>query len=337
MTNLKFGARVDNNGDINASSKKDLMKLQASVLTGTASKEEKVELKAAFDAAIKAGAKSDESVKFGAAFAGALAEQVDREGFMRAIFVEQPTVEGAPVSIQVNQKNSVAVITTGSGVIRSQLIQDKFLYPSEFTIGFSATMQKVDLHRTPGDRVQKMYQDALEAIMVREDRTAKKMIDKMIADAANEVDITASEITPKDIGAGITFISEHGGAPAITLMSYTVMNDILTGTSFANFFNPIANMELVKTGRLGELFGTMIMTDAARSGNMKVLNPGECYILNRADLLGAFTDRAGIESAEINGIANPAGGFSSVRGWNLEEIMSMTVFNDKGAYKLIKE
>ena len=63
MTNLKFGARVDNNGDINASSKKDLMKLQASVLTGTASKEEKVELKAAFDAAIKAGAKSDESVK----------------------------------------------------------------------------------------------------------------------------------------------------------------------------------------------------------------------------------------------------------------------------------
>lgn len=337
MTKLNFTARVDNNGDINASSKKDLMKLQASVLTGNASKEEKVELKASFDAAIKAGAKSEDSVKFGAAFASTLAEQIDRDGFMRSIFVEAPTVEGSPITLNIKQKTSIAVITTGSGVIRSQLIQDKFLYPSEFIIGYSATMQKVDLHRTTGDRIQNLYDEALEAIMVREDRTAKSMLDRVIADSAGEVDITAAEVTPKDFGTGITHISEYGGAPAMSLMSYTVMNDILTGTSFANFFNPIANMEIVKTGRLGELFGTMVMTDAARAGNLKVLNPGECYILNRADLLGAYTDRAGIESSEINGITNPAGGFSSVRGWNLEEIMSMSVFNDKGVYKLIKE
>lgn len=336
MSKLKFGARTNEAGDIAASSKRDLMRLQASVLAGTATRDEHKSLQAEFTVAMQAAAGSKESVKFGAALASNLSEQVNREGFMRTIFVEQPTVDQAPVTLRVNQKRNVAVVATGPGLIRSQVIEGKYLNPPEFVIGHSAVISKVEMHRTPGDHLNILHSDSLEAILVQEDKMAKKLMDKMIADSANEVDITATEITPKDIGAGLTFLSDHGGAPAVSMFSYSAMNDVLTGTAFAEFFNPIANMEIVKTGRLGELFGTLILTDAARAGNLKVLNPGEVYILNRADLLGAYTDRKGIEAAEINGINNPAGGFASVRGWNLEEIMSMSVFNDKGVYKLIK-
>lgn len=332
---LKFNVRVDANNDIEAGSKKELMKLQASVMNAKAEESEHTDLKASFSKVQTEGFGTETSVKFGAAFAGELAEQVNREGFLRSIFVEHETQQGSNIVLDIKQKNSIAVVATGPGIVRSQRIQDKFLYPSEFTINYSAVMQKADLARSSTDRVSRLYDEGLEAIMVQEDRTAKKLIDKMLADSSAEVELTAAELTPKDVAAGLTYISDHGGAPAVGLFSYTIWADVMAGTYFSDFFNPIANMELVKTGRLGELYGIMVLTDAARAGNMKVLNPGEMYILNRGDLLGAYTDRYGLESAEVNGI-NQIGGSSSVRGWNIEELVSMSVFNDKGAYKIIK-
>lgn len=335
MSNLKFNVRVDSNNNIEASSKKELMKLQASVMADTSARKEEAELKDKYSAVLKAGFDTEASVKFAAAFAGELSEQINREGFLRSIFVEKETQQGSAIVLDIKRKQSVAVVATGPGIVRSQRIQDKFLYPSEFTISYSAIMSKSDLARSSSDRVAELYDEGLEAIMVQEDRTAKKLIDRMLADSSAEVELTAAELTPKDVATGLTYISDHGGAPAIGLFSYTVWADVMAGTYFSDFFNPIANMELVKTGRLGELYGVMVLTDAARAGNLKVLNPGEMYILNRGDLLGAYTDRYGLESAEINGI-NQIGGSMSARGWNVEELMSMAVFNDKGAYKIIK-
>ena len=59
MTELKFGVRKDANGDMNAASKKDVIKLQASVMNATSKKNYSEDLKTKFEKAITATSISD--------------------------------------------------------------------------------------------------------------------------------------------------------------------------------------------------------------------------------------------------------------------------------------
>lgn len=266
--------------------------------------------------------------ELGASLSGEITTRVEREGFMRTILEKNDLQQGNLPRIRIREPNVRAVLSRGVAQTFAQYVRDKFITADEFAIVSNPHVSEIDLNQGTSDILEDKYFEGLEAILVQEDRTVKKLLDTTVG-LYNDVTYFATGLTPATIGAAKTSL-EQWRLPALNfLFAIDLLNDISVGTSFSTYFDPISKYEIVMTGRIGSLFGMTMITDGYRDPQLQVLEQGEFYITSSPNLLGGYTDRGPVKSVP----SDQANQGILARGWYLSEIVSMAIGNAKAVVK----
>lgn len=328
---------VGRNGQFNAHDNQQLMQIVAGLMSlasegnklmatehddqpETATHREMVQ--AAFDSKV-------ELVALGEVLAEEIQITSNREGLMRRFLARQDLENGTIPNCRVNKKNTAAIVAAGPSQTQTQLIMDNFLYPPEFYITARPYIEQRDIHRSTGDILEEKYVDALEAVMVQEDRTFRKMADDTIG-VNNPLTNIVGSMTPAKLGDLITQVTQWGIPAKYWLIASDIWADIMGNSDFIQAFQTTSYAEeLVKTGRLGSIYGLETISDQFRHQAHKVLNKGEMYIFGSPEMLGQYTDRGGLEAQAIDGTQEKVPG----RGWWMNETVSMVIANPRAVAK----
>ena len=170
---------VGNNGEINASSKKDLlnqsMKLMAaasnSEVTSEAEAKQREEDAAVNRTLLQAAMKDTSALRIvGEKMADSIYVTSNRKGFMRRFLNKIDLKQGDIPRFPVRRKNVSATLVTGPTRVETQITTDRWLTPPELQIAARLLVPQNELNQSNTDILEEKFVEGLEAIMVSEDR-----------------------------------------------------------------------------------------------------------------------------------------------------------------------
>ena len=329
---------IGHNGEVNASSKAELMSVIASLIDHSSAQGgvytedaavSKVELAKKHHDMVTASFSSNEQL---AAVGETLADELyvtsNRDGFMRRFLARQEVAKGSIPTVRMKMKNTVAVIASGPSQIETQLIRDNDYYPAEFYISARPYIEQRDINRSSGDILEEKYIEALEGIMVSEDRTWKKMAEATVG-ISNGMSNFVGQMTPTALGQFRNLVTRWGIPASTWLIANDLWTDLLADVGFQAIIDPVSKHELLLSGQLGDILGMTIVSDSFRHEEHKVLSKGEQYIIGSPINHGTYSDRGGIDSLPIDHSIERIPG----RGWSLTESVSMIIANPRSVAK----
>lgn len=337
-TTLKHrGSRVFNDaGELNASNKKDALAIIASLLEGDQLKDVVSETEAEADegrqerastvAAIIADKTLSKSAETGVEMAATILQSINRAGFMRNLLRYQPLEQGQRPEVTVTMSEVEAATVIAPTQVRLQVVRGNLIMPPEVALSARILVTGADMNVARGDILQEKYDSGVEAFLVAEDRLFVKAAKSLAQSNARIVNHVSTDLTPMALAAGMGMVSDWGLPLGAILMPSNLMPQITMGQVWADLIDPFTRMEILRTGRLGTIYGAEIITDGARDPSMKVLEPNEILFLAGADYLGEYTDRGGIQAVPIGPAETGINGF----GWHMVEYLSATVANHRG-------
>jgi hypothetical protein len=269
----------------------------------------------------------------GTAIGMELYETANRDGFMRRFLMKADVQQGSIPRIRFSFKTQYAVAASSAAQIQPLMVRSKFLLPPEFYVEDYLLIEEREINQSSGDILEEKLLEAQEAVMVREDTIWKNLANALVGAANQQVNVVGS-FTPQAMQVMRQQITAWGLTADTMLFASDVWSDILTNSSFTQFFDPVSQYEVVQTGVIGRVLGLTLISDAYRVPQLKVLNQGEIYMVTRPDYHGAYTDRGPVTAQEINGQANGMG--VPARGWYLWEQLSMTVPNARSLVKAVR-
>lgn len=330
---------VDSKGQFNAHDNKQLMQIVSGLMSlaeqgnqVVATTEEAEQhmtnremVQAAFDS-------HEELVALGEVLAEDIQITSSREGFMRRFLARQDLEQGQIPQARMNKKNTAAVVAVGPTQTQTQYVRDNFFYPREFYITARPYIEQRDIARSTGDILEEKYTDSLEAVMVTEDRTFKALADATI-NIANPITNIAGTMSPLALGSLTSQVTQWGIPAKHWLIASDLWADIIGDPEFtASFQTTSYAEELVRSGRLGSIFGLEVSSDQFRHEAHKVLGRGEQYIFGSPEMLGQYTDRGGLEAQAIDGTQEKIPG----RGWWMSELVSILIANPRAVAKAVR-
>lgn len=328
-------------GELNASSKRDALQAIAGLLDMVSKDEATSKTQEQIVAAqkarqIMATAYADRSpnsrfAELGETVADALQTHVTREGFMRRVIARQE-VSGNVAIHRAQVKEVVAVVSRGTPQVYPQYLRGgRTIIAQEFAIVANIFFSKLGVIQAGDGIYEEKFNEALEAIMVAEDRHLKTLLDACVGPyPGNALNYVSGGLTPSHIASFGQYLIEIGsGASGTILMAADYTTDMIASAAFSNYYDPVTKLTAIRDGRIMNIFGREVITDGYRHPNLRVLNPGEMYFLAPPEMVGAYTDRGPVESTEVNGAPDQRTG----RGWAFEEILSMAIHNPSGVVK----
>lgn len=338
MTELRFGNRrnvIASNGELNANNKKDLALQIANLLTASANGE----IVPAKITASQRAAESRELLlaawnnperfeQLGIAMAAELQEANSRQGFVRQLVIEEPISQGGFPRHRVRYPNVVAVQAVTPTDVLPQLVRDRYIYPPELSMVANIEIENREIAQATGDILEEKYREGLEAIMVAEDRLWRTAADATVG-IANPLTAIAGSMDPATLRATITKVTDWNIPATKTLLANDLWNDICTDTDFLDAFDPLSQNEILLTGKLGQIYGTELITDGFRPPEQRVLGSGELYVVGQDTLHGAITSREGVVPTPINGAIRNR----PTKGWFFEELFSLSITNARSVAK----
>lgn len=326
------GSVINASGELNASSKADLIAQIGRIIT------------AASEGAFREEASSDEDIKrqrreaiaelqadtsgeawkvMGEALATEIYETTNREGFVRRLTQYKEVGQGEINQVTIKEKQVIGVIATSPSQYMATEIRQRKLIPAEFHCGDYILIDTMELATATSDLLEEKYEEGLEAVMVQEDRLWKKMAD-MASGISNEKQYF-SALSPA-VFARMKNEIDRWGIPVTTcLFSTNLWTDVISNPDFAAVFDPVTQWELLQEGYLGMMYGVSIMTDNFRQPNLKVLEPGDIYMVGDPLHHGVLTMRGSMIAENINKFAEG----ESKKGWFMDEIISLVIGNSK--------
>lgn len=329
MMNLKIRNSRENlvdyrSGEFNASSKEELKRSilaalgKPSVADEEVSKEVYTEVLSAYN-----DRTTNKFKTVGAAIAGELYTAQERQGFARRLLKKVETQVGSNVRMDVKFPNTVAVQATSPSQVQPVFLADKHYWPAEVDLAVNLLIYKQEINTTVGDIVAEKLREAKEAIMVSEDRLWKKSADALVG-LSNNMQLLAGGLTPDSLVAMKSEVENWKLSVDKMLIATDVQNDLF-GNNFSSWFDPVTKYEYISTGKLGSLLDMEIITDSNRDPVLKVLNPGDIYLIAPAEYHGGIADRGPVEATEIDGALQGR----NARGWYLVETVSIMVSNSR--------
>ena len=268
----------------------------------------------------------------GAAIGAKVTEAADREGFMRNLLVNGDVQQANIVRTRVVLKNVVAILASGPSEIYAALVRDNYLYPPEFYVQASVFVEEREIQQGSAEVLDDAYNKSLEAVMVEEDQTWKRMADSTVGLENSQVALSGG-LTPATLASMRSDVSRWNIAPTSILMASNLWSDIIgNAASWANLFDPVTQFEIIQTGRLGTLLGLDIRTDAYRHANLQVLEAGEFYIIGAPEMHGVYTDRGPVVADELTTAHQRTPG----RGWLMHELISIVLHNPRSLVKGVR-
>ena len=341
LTDLRFGnsnqrALSESSGEFNAYDKKELIRsitqmfgaMSSGEIRHQTSEERMDEINARREVVVAAYADSDKWAALGADLAVKIQEQRNREGFMRRLAVGQDLKQGQLPRVNVPMWDSMAVVATGPANVQFQLIRNKQFYPAEFEVIANLRCDRLELEQVGGDILDNLYNQGLDAIMVKEDKLWKQSADLTVG-VVNPLNYIAGTLTPQILATIRQGVTDWNLPATTALISNDFWADIIGNNDFATMLDPVTKYDLVMNGNLGTLVGLELMTDGFRQPNQKVLNRGEIYVVSTPEHHACYSDRGGVRSEPTTG----ADTGSTSRGWLMSELLSFTMANPRSVSK----
>lgn len=328
-----FGA----NGEINASSKKELIEKIASLMTGAQAEGKTAsdrlferrttdEYNAHLDRYAEAlrVARTDRSgqgfMVLGEVLGEEVYETLGREGFARNCLMVRNLGDKEVGRVRVRKKDVVAQISTTNINTTRVMVRQFWVYPGEYYITGYASIEEKEIAQAGTELLDDKYQDLLEQVMVREDQHVKDQWDDTVG-TFNPL-LTFNTFTPLFFSQGKINV-DHWGIPCTrAVMAWDLWNDIAAEPEFANWFDPVTKHELILEGKLGSIMDVQIITDAFRYDTLRVLDDGEMYFLGPQIAVGTITQRRPLQAEPTNryNFGQPE------RGWFMFQIQGDAVF-----------
>lgn len=327
---------VGANGELNASSKKELFARQAQFMaamsSGLVTSDERAQMiqaaneSQATNKKLLAAAFNDANAHrvLGEMMADELYVTANRSGFMRKFLAKINVQQGSVPRFPMRMKNVTSVYSTSPTKIESQITRDPWFMPPEFQIITRPFVPQNEINQSAGDVLQEKFVEATEATMVAEDRIWYNQ-----AVALNGIDnnltVVAGQLTPLIVAEVRNNVTRWGMKAAHLLIASDIMNDVIGNTEFQNAIDPVARHELLMTGTLGTIYGMNVVTDAYRFPEHKVLGQGEFFVISDPVTHGAYCDRDGLQSQPTDISVEKIAG----RGWIMYESMAMAIVNSR--------
>lgn len=330
---------VGHNGEINAGSKKELMHQVSALVEAYTSGQVKREANLSQEVIasrqkLVAEAISDRTGNAWKVLGEVIGDEVwialKREGFARKTLLYKPLGRNDVGKIRVRQKNVRGFMATTASGRPQSVVRQSWVYPPEFYLSATPIIEIKELESAGGDLLEEKYEDALEQIMVAEDRTWRTL-----GDTAATVSNTLTyfnNLTPTVFSSLRTQVSRWHIPVTQCILAYDLWDDIIAHTGFSGWFDPVSKFKIVTEGYLGDILGVSIHSDAFRDPNQRVLDTGEIYMCGAPQMLGAITQRSELA-------AEPIDKFNSAqpyRGWYMYCCEGMALINSRAISKGIK-
>ncbi|QRE00273.1 hypothetical protein [Burkholderia phage BCSR5] len=324
---------VGRGGELNASSKKDLLQRQAQFLS--AASQRHVVSDAVFAATeenkkvhaeLLHAAFNDPNTHrvLGQRMAESLFMTANRQGFMRKYLTKITVEQGSIPRFPVRKKDVTAVWSTSPTKVGTTIVRDKWYTPPELSIVARPFVTQNELNQSAGDVLQEKYVEATEAIMVAEDRLWYNQV-KQIIGIDNNLTVIGGQLTPYSFTTVMTNVTRWGLKAPHVLLATDLYMDIIGNVDFYSAIDPVARHELLLTGELGVMYGCTITSDAYRHPEHKVLDQGEFFVISDPLNHGAYSDRGGLQSQPIDIAITEIPG----RGWVMHEQMAISIANSR--------
>lgn len=311
----QVGGRMTNDqGEINASDKDELAKkinsIYAMVTSGDigsgsgfedssvakARLQAKVEKHNELCSAFKSG---DDRLKvMGEVFAEDVWETMNRQGFTPTLVARKDVIDGIDNRIRKRRKDVTAfqIINDGEGI--AQIVEQAYIYPEDYYLQCQVLIEERELAQAGPEFLDEKFQDALEAIMVRQDRILRTLF--LATAGVFNAPISFANFTPQVLTALRTQVASNGIPAAHMLFSFDLWDDMIADPSFTAWWEPVHKYQLIMEGRLGALLNMKLITDGFRYETLRVLQPGEIFVLGTPVALGQRGVRREVQSTEIN-------------------------------------
>ena len=323
-------------GEFNASDKRDLAlqidRLLNAVQSGAVVPEQQVATASSREertALMRDAMASKENWEaLGANIAQQVYEQADRDGFLRKLSVGNTLRTGEVQRVPMPPHDTQAVVATGPAGVGYQNIRQRVFLPAEFEIIANVRVNALDMEQVSGDLLEHAYNDALQSIMVQEDRLWKRAADATVG-MMNPLEYIAGELTTKNLGRLRTAVTDWNLPATTAIISNEFWSDIIGSNDFATMLDPITKYDLALNGQLGTLVGLTLLTDGFRQPNQKVLEKGEIYVVASPENHASYSTRGGIRSTPVDYAFEG----STAKGWMLSEMFSFVLANNRSVVK----
>lgn len=327
---MSAGPAFGSNGEINASSKRELMQAIGQVLSQ--SRDEVITKQASIENANERLAHLREAyfdksgTKFqvlGEVISEEIWETLGREGFSRRLLSVMPLSKGQTGRVKVRRKDVVAFQVTTDVKVQEQRIRQPYVYPPEFYLIANILIEDKEVEQASTDLLDEKFQDGLEAILRREDLITRALLNRA-ATTFNDL-VLFTTFNPSVLTTLRTQVNRWGTPAATMVIAWDIWDDIIADADFVAWWDQVHKHELILEGRLGSMLGMEIITDGYRYDTLQVLQPGEVYVTASPVTLGTITQRKELDSRAIDTYnqGRPA------RGWFMEQIQGQVIVNGR--------
>ena len=324
---------IGRNGELNASSKKDLIEQQTRLMSVantqqivTESDAERIRIETTKarrrEMATAMFHDSDKHVAVGAAMGDELYITQGREGIMRNVLQRQELENGKVPRVTLRTRNLTVGVVSGPTSTELQVVRDNFLYPVEYYLTARPYVEQKEIVQNTSDVLEDKYMEAMTAFMVQEDRLFRQLCINSI-NHANPLTTHVGLMNPVVLGNFRNRVESWNITAQQWLIANDLWTDIIADTGFQSIYEPMAQHEILLTGKLGTILGMTVKSDGFRHPEHRVLERGEQFIFGPADTLGTYTDRGGIDVTPIDAAQTGIPG----RGWNMYAMQSQTIAN----------
>jgi hypothetical protein len=242
-------------------------------------------------------------------------ETLGREGFTNKILAIQNIGKGATGRVRVRRKDVVAWQVTSDVKVQENRIRQLWVYPPEFYIQCFILIEDKEIEQSSADLLDEKFQDGLEAVLVKEDKITKALLDRSIS-TFNDV-VYYTTFNPTVFTTIRTQVMRWGTPAQNMLLAWDVWDDIISDPDFVAWWDPVTKHELVLEGHLGRLLNVELHTDGLRYPTLQVLQPGNVYITGSPITVGTKVIRKELDSRAIDqyNVGRAARGWFSPKAW----------------------
>ncbi len=322
---------VGHNGEVNASSVKDLLWNANRLMQASANGEVVTETEAQarteranVNRQLIAAAFEDSTAHriLGERLADTIYMTSNRKGYARRVLNRVELKQGDIPRFPVRKKNVTAMLVSGPTRVEAQIATDKWLTPPELQVVSRVFVPQNEINQSNTDVLEEKFIEGTEGIMVTEDRMWLNAARQTIG-VENSQSIISGTLSPLTLMSVRQGVAQWGLKPMYCVMASDLFVDIVGDASFIQAIEPVARHELVMTGELAILYGMTLISEAYRHPEHKVMDQGEFVIVSDPSFHGGYTDRGGVDSQPIDSTTERMIG----RGWLLSESISMAIGN----------
>jgi len=248
-------------------------------------------------------------------------ETLGRDGLVRQFLLINDLNGSDDVNrVKVRKKDVSAVISTTNINTTKQMVRQMWVYPGEYYVKSFVSIEEKELSQNGAEMLDEKFTDMLEQHMVQEDRHMKSHFDDQVGIV--NPGLTFNKFTPLIFTQARVAVEEQGNPCVRAALSWDLWVDILAEPEFANYFDPVHKHAAILDGKLGAIQNVQLYTDGFRYDTLQVLGTREVYFTGPAATVGVLGQRSPIQTKETDRYNLG----QAERGWFSFQIQSMTTF-----------